>query len=55
MLDFEFLLGMSETLLCSVPAPHVKIAHFVDVHELLMFFCTDVDVFEAKNVLNNIL
>jgi hypothetical protein len=32
---FEFLLGISETLLCSMSAPHVKIVPLLDVHQLL--------------------
>jgi hypothetical protein len=37
LLVFEFLLGISETLLCSVSAPHVKIVPLLDEHQLLMF------------------
>jgi hypothetical protein len=36
LLVSEFLLGISETLLCSVSDPHVKIVPLVDVHQLLM-------------------
>jgi hypothetical protein len=32
----EFLLGISETLHCSVSAPLVKIVPLLDVHQLLM-------------------
>jgi hypothetical protein len=35
---FEFLLGISETLLCSMSALHVKIVPLLDVHQLLMLF-----------------
>jgi hypothetical protein len=36
LLVFEFLLGISETLLCSMSAPHVKTVPLLDVHQLLM-------------------
>jgi hypothetical protein len=36
LLVSEFLLGISETLLCSVSAPHVKIVPLLDVRQLLM-------------------
>jgi hypothetical protein len=36
LLVFGFLLGRSETLLCSMSAPHVKIVPLLDVHQLLM-------------------
>jgi hypothetical protein len=36
LLVSEFLLGISETLLCSMSAPHLKIVPLVDVHQLLM-------------------
>jgi hypothetical protein len=39
---FEFLLGISETFLCSISDTHVKIV-----------VCRNVDVFGAKNVLLN--
>jgi hypothetical protein len=35
-LVFEFLLGISETLLCSMSAPHLEIVPLLDVHQLLM-------------------
>jgi hypothetical protein len=38
LLVFEFQLGISETLLCSVSASHVKIVPLLDVYQLLMFF-----------------
>jgi hypothetical protein len=34
----EFLIGISETLRCSMSAPHVKIVPLLDVHQLLMLF-----------------
>jgi hypothetical protein len=34
----EFLLGISETWLCSMDAPHVKIVPLLDVNQLLMLF-----------------
>jgi hypothetical protein len=37
-LGFLFLLGISDTLLCSMTAPHVKIVPLLDVHQLLMLF-----------------
>jgi hypothetical protein len=52
-LTFEFLLGISETFLCSESAPRVKIVPLLDVHQLLMLFFRDVDVFGATNVLLN--
>jgi hypothetical protein len=33
---FEFLLGMSETLHCSMPVPHVNIVPLLDARQLLM-------------------
>jgi hypothetical protein len=38
LLVFEFLLGISETLFCSMSAPHVKIVPLLDVLQLLMLF-----------------
>jgi hypothetical protein len=38
LLVSEFLLGMSETLQCSVSADHVKIVPLLDVQQLLMLF-----------------
>jgi hypothetical protein len=38
LLDFHFLLGISEALLLSMSAPHVTIVLLVDVHQLLMLF-----------------
>jgi hypothetical protein len=38
LLAFEFLLGTSETLLCSVPAPQADIVPLLDVLQLLMLF-----------------
>jgi hypothetical protein len=35
-LVFEFLLGTSETLLCSTSVPQVKIVPLLDAHQLLM-------------------
>jgi hypothetical protein len=37
LLVAEFLLGISETLLCSMSAPHVQIVPLLGVHQLLMF------------------
>jgi hypothetical protein len=34
----EFLLGISETLHCSMSAPHVRIVPLLDVHQLLILF-----------------
>jgi hypothetical protein len=36
LLASEFLLGISETLLCSMSAPHLKTVPLLDVHQLLM-------------------
>jgi hypothetical protein len=36
LLVSEFLLGISETLLCSMSASHLKIVPLLDVHQLLM-------------------
>jgi hypothetical protein len=36
LLASEFLLGISETLLCSMSAPRVKIVPLLDVHQLLI-------------------
>jgi hypothetical protein len=36
LLVSEFLLGISETLHCSMSAPHFKIVPLLDVHQLLM-------------------
>jgi hypothetical protein len=38
LLVSEFLLGISETLHCSMSAPPVKIVHLLDVHQLPMLF-----------------
>jgi hypothetical protein len=38
MLVFEFLLGIWETLLCSMSALQIKIVPLLDVHQLLMLF-----------------
>jgi hypothetical protein len=38
LLVSEFLLGTSETLLCSMSALQVKIVPLLDVHQLLMLF-----------------
>jgi hypothetical protein len=37
LLVSEFLLGISETLQCSMSAPHVKIGPLLNVHQLLIF------------------
>jgi hypothetical protein len=34
----EFVLGISESLHCSMSSPHVKIVPLLDVHQLLMLF-----------------
>jgi hypothetical protein len=36
LLVSEFLLGISEILLCSMSARHLKIVPLLDVHQLLM-------------------
>jgi hypothetical protein len=38
LLVFEFLLGVSQTLHCSMSAPKVKTVPLLDVHQLLMLF-----------------
>jgi hypothetical protein len=38
LLFSEFLLGISEILHCSMPAPRVKIVPLLDVHQLLILF-----------------
>jgi hypothetical protein len=44
----EFLLGISETLHCSVSAPHVKIVHLLDAHQLLMLFAMTLTYSEPE-------
>jgi hypothetical protein len=46
LLVFEFLLGVTETLLCLVSAPHAKSVPLLDVNQLLRgnIVCRDVDV-----------
>jgi hypothetical protein len=46
-----FLIGITETFYCSMSARGEKIVPLLDVHQLLMLFCRDVDVFGARNVL----
>jgi hypothetical protein len=36
LLVSEFLLGIPETLHCSMSAPHLTIVPLIDVHQLLM-------------------
>jgi hypothetical protein len=48
LLVSEFLLGISETLHCSMFAPHVKIAPLLDVQRLLMLFAGTLTYFEPK-------
>jgi hypothetical protein len=42
----EFLLGISETLLCSMSAPHVKVVSLLDAHQLLMLFARTLTYLE---------
>jgi hypothetical protein len=45
---FKFLLGISETLLCSVSAPQVKIIPLLDALRLLMFVAGFLTYLEPK-------
>jgi hypothetical protein len=38
LLVSDFLFGISETLHCSMSAPHLKIVPLLDVHQLLILF-----------------
>jgi hypothetical protein len=49
-LVFEFLLGISETLLCSMSASQVKIDSLLDVHQLLMLFLESLMYSEPRTV-----
>jgi hypothetical protein len=44
----EFLLGISETLRCSMSALQVKIVPLLDVHQLLMFFARTLTYSEPE-------
>jgi hypothetical protein len=45
---FKFLLGTSETLQCSMSAPHVTIVPLLDVHQLLMSFAGTLTYSDPK-------
>jgi hypothetical protein len=48
LLVFEFLLGISETLLCSVTTHRVNFSLFFDVHELLILFAGTLTYSEPR-------
>jgi hypothetical protein len=48
LLVFEFLLGISNTLLCSVSAPQVQIVPLLDVLQLLMSFAATLNYSEPR-------
>jgi hypothetical protein len=48
LLVSEFLLGISETLYCSMSALHVKIVPLLDVHQLLMLFAGTLTYSESE-------
>jgi hypothetical protein len=48
LLVFEFLLGISGGLLCSMSAPHVKIVPLLDVRQLLMLFAGAMTYLETR-------
>jgi hypothetical protein len=48
LLVFEFILGKSETLLCSVSAPQVKIVPLLGWHQLLILFAGTLTYLEPK-------
>jgi hypothetical protein len=48
LLVSEFLLGISETLLCSMSALRVKIVPLLDVHQLLMLFAGTLTYLEPE-------
>jgi hypothetical protein len=59
LLVSDFLPGISETLLCSMSAPHVKIVALRDVHQLLMLSARTLTYSEpgtfSSNVFYNML
>jgi hypothetical protein len=48
LLVSEFLLGTSETLLCSMSALKVKIVPLLDVHQLIMLFAGTLTYLEPE-------
>jgi hypothetical protein len=48
LLVSEFLIGISETLLCSMSALQVKIVSLLDVHQLLMLFAGTLTYLEPE-------
>jgi hypothetical protein len=48
LLVFEFLVGISDTLIYSMPVPHVKIVPLLDVHQLLMLFAAALTYSESR-------
>jgi hypothetical protein len=48
IVGFEFPLGTTEILLCSMSAPHVKFVPLLDVHQLLMLFARTLKYLEPK-------
>jgi hypothetical protein len=48
LLVSEFLLGTSETLLCSMSALPVKIVPLLDLHQLLMLFAGTLTYLEPE-------
>jgi hypothetical protein len=47
-LAFEFLLGISETFLCSMSAPRVRTAHPLNMNQLLMLFAGTLTYSETR-------
>jgi hypothetical protein len=52
---FEFLLGMSETLLCSMSALQAKVVRLLDALQLLILFAGTLTYLETKRFLSVIL
>jgi hypothetical protein len=50
LLVSEFLLGISESLHCSMSAPHVKIDPLLDMHQLIMLFAGALKYSEPRTV-----
>jgi hypothetical protein len=48
LLVSEFLFSISETLLCSMSAPHLKIVPLLDVHQLLMLSARTLTYLEPE-------
>jgi hypothetical protein len=48
LLVFEFLLGISEILLCTYSVPHVKTVRLLDAHQLLILFAGTLKYSEPR-------